>query len=86
MAHTNQAKKRIRQAEKQRLHNRTVRSDLRTHIKSYRVAVAKKQDGADKLMAAVESKLDKAAKRNVIPTSRANRIKSRLKKLTTKSA
>jgi ribosomal protein S20 len=61
-----------------------VRSDLRTHIKSYRVAVTKNQDGADKLMAAVESKLDKAAKRNVIPTARANRIKSRLKKLAAK--
>lgn len=82
MAHTNQAKKRIRQAEKQRLHNRVIRSDLRSKIKSYRTAVAKQEEGADKLLAGVESKLDKAAKRNVIPTGRANRIKSRLKKLT----
>ncbi|MCA8918193.1 MAG: 30S ribosomal protein S20 [Planctomycetes bacterium] len=86
MAHTNQAKKRIRQAEKQRLHNRTVRSELRTSIKRFRTAATKNEEGTGKLLSAVESKLDKAAKRNVIPTSRANRIKSRLKKLTTKSA
>jgi small subunit ribosomal protein S20 len=80
MAHSNQARKRIRQNERNRARNRIVRSDLRTHIKRFRAAVAK-GEGAAELMAAVESKLDKAAKRNIIPTPRANRLKGRLKKL-----
>jgi small subunit ribosomal protein S20 len=79
MAHSKQAKKRIRQSERTRAHNRVVRSDLRTHIKRYRVALQGKDEGASKLLSAVESKLDKAAKRNIIPTNRANRLKSRLK-------
>ena len=85
MAHSNQAKKRNRQNEKTREHNRTVRSELRTQIKRYRVAASKKEDTAAKLLSGVESKLDKAAKRNVIPTSRANLIKARLKRAAVKA-
>ncbi|MCB9893300.1 MAG: 30S ribosomal protein S20 [Planctomycetes bacterium] len=85
MAHSNQARKRNRQNEKTREHNRTVRSELRTQIKKYRTAASKKDEAAAKLLAGVESKLDKAAKRNVIPTRRANRIKSRLKRAATKA-
>lgn len=83
MAHSNQARKRIRQNERTNQRNRIVRSDLRTFIKKYRAAVAK-GEGATEIMAAVESKIDKAAKRNIIPTGRANRLKGRLKKLTVK--
>ncbi|MHC4839514.1 MAG: 30S ribosomal protein S20 [Planctomycetota bacterium] len=82
MAHSNQAKKRIRQAEARRLHNRAVRADMRTSIKGLRAAIASKQaEGIEKLVGVCESKLDRAAKRNMIPTGRANRIKGRLKKL-----
>jgi len=80
MAHSNQARKRNRQNERTNQRNRIVRSDLRTYIKKYRVAVAK-GEGAAEIMAKVESKLDKAAKRNIIPERRANRLKGRLKKL-----
>jgi small subunit ribosomal protein S20 len=85
MAHSNQAKKRNRQNEKVRDHNRMVRSDLRTQIKKFRVASAKKDEAAAGLLAGVESKIDKAAKRNIIPTSRANRIKARLKRAAVKA-
>ena len=81
MAHSNQARKRIRQNERTNQRNRIVRSDLRTYIKKYRAAV-KKGEGAAELLPKVESKLDKAAKRNIIPHTRANRLKGRLKKLT----
>jgi small subunit ribosomal protein S20 len=81
MPTTKQAKKRMRQTERRNEHNRSVRSDLRTHIKRYKVAVNKGEENVGELLAKVESKIDKAAKRNIIPTSRANRIKSRLKKL-----
>lgn len=83
MAHTKQARKRIRQTEDRRLHNKTVKGDLRTAIKKYHVSL--KTEGADvaAAMASVESKLDKAAKRRVIPAGRADRLKGRLKRLAT---
>lgn len=82
MATSNQSKKRIRQSEARRLHNRSVRAEMRTSIKSLRKASAAKQgDDLSKLIAICESKLDRAAKRNMIPTGRANRLKGRLKKM-----
>ncbi|MCB9935637.1 MAG: 30S ribosomal protein S20 [Planctomycetes bacterium] len=80
MAHSNQARKRNRQSEARREHNRAVRSELRTSIKKFRAASAAKDAKSGELLATVESKLDKAAKRNIVPTRRANRLKSRLKK------
>lgn len=83
MATTRQSKKRMRQNHKLRLHNRGVRADLRTHIKRYRDAIAEGAENAGELLARAESKIDKAAKRRIIPPGRANRIKRRLKLLTT---
>jgi small subunit ribosomal protein S20 len=80
MAHSDSARKRIRQNEKANLHNRVIRSDLRSKIKILRTAVQGGKAEAGALMADVESKLDKAAKRNVIPHGRANRLKGRLKR------
>ncbi len=71
----------MRQNNRLRLHNRGVRADLRTHVKRYRAAVAEGADNAGELLAKVESKIDKAAKRRIVPPGRANRIKARLKKL-----
>jgi len=85
MAHSNQARKRNRQALKHREHNRSVRSDLRTNIKKLRVALSAKDKAASALLSSVESKLDKAAKRNIIPTRRANRLKGRLKRAALKA-
>lgn len=42
MANTAQAKKRVRQAEKNRQHNVTLKSRLRTHIKKVVNAIAEK--------------------------------------------
>jgi small subunit ribosomal protein S20 len=84
MAHSAQARKRNRQNESRRAHRGAVHSDLRTFIKKYRVAAGAKAENAAELLRAVESKLDKAAKRNIVPTRRANRLKARLKKITAK--
>jgi small subunit ribosomal protein S20 len=86
MAKNQSAKKRMRQNAKKRLHNRVVRSDLRTAIKRYRDAVRKQDESAEKLLSAAESKIDKAAKRNIVPPGRANRVKGRLKKLLVKKS
>jgi small subunit ribosomal protein S20 len=79
MAHSKQALKRNRQAIRKRLHNRVIKSEIKTGIRGYREALAKGGDVA-KLMPALESRLDRAAKSKVIPTGRANRIKARLRK------
>ncbi|MBX3461403.1 MAG: 30S ribosomal protein S20 [Planctomycetes bacterium] len=84
MAHSANARKRHRQNVKRRAHNRAVKSDLRHFIKRYRNAAAAKDAGAADVLKTVESKLDKAAKRNIIPTNRANRLKGRLKKMAAK--
>ena len=81
MPNSKQAIKRVRQNAKRRIHNRATRADLRTEIKRYRVAVKSKDEAAGGILSKVESKLDRAAKRGMIPTGRANRLKSRLKRL-----
>lgn len=81
MPTTKQARKRVRQSARLNTHNRSVRADLRTHIKSYKTAIESGAENAGEILARVESKIDKAAKRNIIPTPRANRIKSRLKRM-----
>lgn len=86
MAHSDSARKRIRQNNKANLHNRIVKSDLRSNIKLLRQAVQAGKAEAGALMAAVESKLDKAAKRHIVPHGRANRLKGRLKRSMAKPA
>jgi small subunit ribosomal protein S20 len=85
MAHSKQALKRNRQSIRKRLHNREIKSEIKTGIRGYREALAKGSD-VSKLMPALESRLDRAAKRNVIPTGRANRIKARLRKAAVRAA
>ncbi len=85
MAHSKQALKRNRQSMRKRLHNREIKSEIKTGIRGYREALAKGSD-VSKLMPALESRLDRAAKRNVIPTGRANRIKARLRKAAVRTA
>lgn len=85
MAHSKQALKRNRQAMKKRLHNREIKSEIKTGIRKYRETLVKGGD-ASKLMPALESRIDRAAKSNVIPTGRANRIKARLRLAAARSA
>lgn len=86
MAHSDQARKRNRQNIKHRLRNRQVKSDLKTNIKSARTGVAAVSADAAKLISNVESKLDKAAKRGIIPVGRANRLKARLRAMASRKA
>ncbi len=79
MAHGKSAKKRIRQSEVKRLHNRSVKSALRTAVKKFAAAV-KAGDAAVAASAlrSVQGRLDKAAARDVVKTGTAARMKSRL--------
>lgn len=80
MANSKSAAKSARQATKKRDRNRSVRSEYRTEVKKF-VRLVKDGKGAEAQtqLSLAESKLDKAAKRNVIHTNTASRLKGRLK-------
>lgn len=82
MPHTKSAKKNLRKGEKRRLHNRAVKRDLKTHVKS--VTEAAESGAVDKLREEVRvasKKLDKAAARRIIHPNLAARKKSQLARL-----
>lgn len=88
MANHKSAIKRMRQAEKRRLHNRIFRTRARTLVKKAKTSIQQ-----DELAAAVEATrlavqdLDKAVSRGVLHKRNAARRKSRLmKQLATKQA
>ena len=81
MANSPQARKRARQAQKKRLHNDSLESEMRTYIKRVRTAVDKKElDNANTVLKQAISKIDSLAGKRVIHPNRASRLKSRLNK------
>ena len=82
MANTRSAKKRIRQNDKLRAHNKTYRTRARSHVKQARAAIKAGDEAAAKkaVMAAI-SELDRAAAKGIIHRNNASRRKSRLMKL-----
>lgn len=91
MANTKQAKKRVRQAEKHRAHNASMRSMLRTYIKKVTAAIAT----GDQKVASVSLQeatpiIDRMVNKGIIHKNKAARHKSRLtlhiKKLGEKAA
>lgn len=78
------AEKRMRQEQKRRLHNRSVKSIVKTQVTKARQAIATGAEAEASVRAAI-SKLDRAAKKGVIHPNNAARRKSRLmKQLNTK--
>ncbi len=73
------AEKRMRQEQKRRLHNRSIKSLVKTQITKARQAIAVDADAEEAVRAAV-SELDRAAKKGVIHRNNAARRKSRLMK------
>ena len=69
----------MRQEQKRRLHNRSIKSLVRTQITKARQAIAVDADAEDAVRVAV-SELDRAAKKGVIHRNNAARRKSRLMK------
>jgi small subunit ribosomal protein S20 len=78
MAHSKQAKKRIRQNETQAAHNRPVRTYTARRVRDAREAIAMGDDDAGETLRAAQSALDRAAKSGVIHRNTAARRKSRL--------
>lgn len=79
MANTAQARKRARQDLKRRAHNRSLRSRLRTAIKSVRLAIASgNPEAAKAAYQAAQSVIDSIAGKGIIHKNAAARYKSRL--------
>jgi len=82
MAHSAQAKKRIRQNEKRRLINMGRRNEIRTLTKRY-ISLVEEKDaaGAKEIFAQLTSRLDKAARKNLYHKNNVARKKSRMAQL-----
>ncbi len=79
MANSAQAKKRARQAIKRRAHNVSLRSKLRTAVKSVRKAIESSNKVAAKdLFNGAASTVDSIAGKGIIHKNKAARYKSRL--------
>ena len=74
------AEKRMRQERKRRLHNRMVKSIVKTEVTKARQAIDAGAEDAEEAVRAAVSELDRAAKKGVIPRNNAARRKSRLMK------
>lgn len=81
MANTKQARKRVRQAEKNRQHNASLRSMMRTYMKKVVAAIASgNKEDATKALTAATPVIDRMADKGIIHKNKAARHKSRLTK------
>ena len=81
MANSPQARKRVRQAEKRRIHNASQRSMVRTYMKRVEAAVeANDADAAGKALAEATPLIDKMVSKGIMHKNKAARHKSRLNK------
>lgn len=79
MPNTESAKKRLRQNDKRRLHNRTIKSKLRSLIRKVReAAAAGNVEQAETEFRVCAKHLDRAGVHRVIHPNKAARLKSRL--------
>ncbi|MCS6850203.1 MAG: 30S ribosomal protein S20 [Gemmataceae bacterium] len=82
MPHTKSAKKNLRKSIKRRLHNRSVKSAMKTQIKKVlRLAESGSVEELTKEYNLAAKKLDKAAAKRIIHPNLAARKKSQLAKL-----
>jgi small subunit ribosomal protein S20 len=92
MPHTKSARKNLRKSEKRRLHNRTVKKDIKLQLKEFLTAIESGTlEAAQEEFNTACKKLDKAAARRIVHPNLAARKKSQLavalhKKKTTPAA
>jgi small subunit ribosomal protein S20 len=79
MANIASARKRARQSEKQRQHNASLRSELRSAVKNVRKAIeAGDKEAAKGVLQRASAVIDSIADKNIIHKNKAARHKSRL--------
>lgn len=82
MPHTRSAKKQLRKSEKRRLHNRTVKRNIKTEIKKFTdLAGEGKLDDLRKQFVVACKKVDKAAAKRIVHPNLAARKKSQMARL-----
>jgi len=86
LANIQSAKKRVKVSAKKNLHNRIVKSGMRTSIRKFDAAVAADPQNAVKQLSATSAVIDKAASKGVIHKNAANRKKARLARQLNKAA
>lgn len=72
--------KRVEIAERNRLKNVAVKSEVKTRVKQAKAAIAGNDDNAKAGTVVAISSLDKAARKGIIHPNKAARLKSRLMK------
>jgi small subunit ribosomal protein S20 len=82
MANIKSQIKRIRQNEKRRVRNKSVRSELKTRVKAAERAAHDGSETLDADLRLAQKRIDKAATKGVIHKNKAARDKSRLAKRT----
>lgn len=86
MPNKKSARKRVRQNEKHRAHNRTIRSEMRTSVKKARKnAAAGVLENLDTLVSAAQSQLGKASKTKLIKKNAMSRLQSRIMRAANKA-
>ena len=86
MPNIQSAKKRVKVSEKKNLHNRIVKSGMRSSIRKFDAAVAADPTKANEQLSATSAVIDKAASKGVIHKNAANRKKARLAKQLNRAA
>ncbi len=81
MAHTKSALKTIKKSKKRHEQTKAVKSALFTLEKKFRQAVEAKEENAQEIFSAFCTKIDKAAKTNIVHKNKVARKKSRLSAL-----
>ena len=76
MANHKSSIKRIRQAEKKKLHNRYFAKTARNAVRKFRATTEKSV--ATEMLPKISAMLDKLAKRNIIHKNKASNLKSKL--------
>ena len=79
MPHSAQAKKRLRQAEKRNVYNRSAKNEIKTLTKRLDSLIAEgNKEAAEALYKQIVSKMDKAARRHIYHRNTVARKKSQI--------
>ena len=81
MANIKSAKKRVELEKERRVVNNSVKSEIKTYIRKFKEALPTNVEEASKLYSVLVSKLDSAARENIIHKNSADRKKAHFAKL-----
>ena len=81
MANIKKKKKRVELEKERRVVNNSVKSEIKTYIRKFKEALSTNVEEASKLYSVLVSKLDSAARENIIHKNSADRKKAHFAKL-----